>query len=348
MRSKVINAGIVVVCSICLTFALFSQVKVLNNSGTVEVKSGSNLAPFRALSVEAGGSMAGEVQLYELPVNGSNYRAWVAPDSLTATLKFKFSDAVPTEGQTFVLGAPDGNNISAVTFGSGSGSATAFDFTKHYDYMFVYEDSAGNKQVGSWAGSANWAVFGAGASSLGDRSTDSAFYMYQQLTANATGTKAGSFTAFASQRFKRAANTRMHVRFKPVTSTLARYVVGFSGCGVATNLGADSPEWCNSAYFLASTTTGNHNWYVFTGNSLQTGTLTDTAVAWAADTAYELDILLGDSVVTWKVNSTTGTISSTLPQAADYMWGGYIAVGQTSGTADTSCRFDRIVVQQDN
>lgn len=62
------------------------------------------------------GTAAGEFKLYELAANGSDYRSWMAPDLLTATVRFRFPNAAPTSGQMMTFGAPDGSNISAVSF----------------------------------------------------------------------------------------------------------------------------------------------------------------------------------------------------------------------------------------
>lgn len=66
--------------------------------------------------VPGDGTTAGEWRMYELAANGSEYRSWMAPDALAAIVRFRFPNAAPTAGQMMTFGAPDGGNISAVSF----------------------------------------------------------------------------------------------------------------------------------------------------------------------------------------------------------------------------------------
>lgn len=94
--------------------------KTLVNSGvTVDASNNVNVPGNLTVtgSVSAGdGTVAGESILNELSANGSNYRSWLVPDALTATLRMRFPDAVPTAGQTLLFGAP-ASDISSITFG---------------------------------------------------------------------------------------------------------------------------------------------------------------------------------------------------------------------------------------
>jgi hypothetical protein len=72
------------------------------------------------------GTVAGETRLFELSANGSNYRSWLAPDTLTATLAFRFPDTVPTAGQVMLFGAPSAG-VSDITFGAASGAPGGSD-----------------------------------------------------------------------------------------------------------------------------------------------------------------------------------------------------------------------------
>lgn len=62
------------------------------------------------------GTTVGESQMNELAVNGTNYRSWLVPDALTATLRMRFPNTVPTAGQVMLFGAPS-TDISEITFG---------------------------------------------------------------------------------------------------------------------------------------------------------------------------------------------------------------------------------------
>jgi hypothetical protein len=59
--------------------------------------------------------LAGEVTLQELAANGTNYFSWLAPDSITNTIRYKFPDISPTAGQVPTMSAPTGS-ISQITF----------------------------------------------------------------------------------------------------------------------------------------------------------------------------------------------------------------------------------------
>jgi hypothetical protein len=89
-------------------------------AGQVNVNDGTstctNLRDLFARSTSTGdGTVAGEDRLYELAANGSNFRSWLVPDVLTADLKFRFSNTLPTAGQVMTFGTPSGG-ISDVTF----------------------------------------------------------------------------------------------------------------------------------------------------------------------------------------------------------------------------------------
>ncbi len=67
------------------------------------------------------GTVAGELKMSELTANGSNFRSWLAPDTLTADLQMKFPDTVPSAGDVLTFGAPS-SNVSTMTFTSSSGT----------------------------------------------------------------------------------------------------------------------------------------------------------------------------------------------------------------------------------
>jgi hypothetical protein len=93
-------------------------------------------------SISSGdGAVAGESLLYELAANGSNYRSWLAPDALTATVQLKHADAAPA-GSIMVFPAPTGtvsqyawqgvataNTASTIVARDGSGNFTAGTIT---------------------------------------------------------------------------------------------------------------------------------------------------------------------------------------------------------------------------
>jgi hypothetical protein len=62
------------------------------------------------------GSLAGELAVYEKNANGVEYRSWLSPDSLTATVRFRFPDAAPGGGVVMEFGAPDESGISQASF----------------------------------------------------------------------------------------------------------------------------------------------------------------------------------------------------------------------------------------
>jgi hypothetical protein len=73
----------------------------------------------------------------ELTANGAEYRSWLAPSALTATLRMRFPNAVPGAGQVMLFGSPSGN-ISDITFGlpaalSGNGSNCTNQFPRGVD-----------------------------------------------------------------------------------------------------------------------------------------------------------------------------------------------------------------------
>lgn len=88
-------------------------------SAVATLDSGGN-ANFTSVAT-GDGTVAGEYKMFELTANGSNFRSWLAPDLLTADLKFKFPDAVPSAGDVMEFGAPS-SSISAITFRSSSGT----------------------------------------------------------------------------------------------------------------------------------------------------------------------------------------------------------------------------------
>lgn len=83
-----------------------------NAAGIVEI---DNCTPgtLRALvtsTVSTGdGTVAGENLTYELVANGTEYRSWGSPDALTATLRLRHANAVPTTDQVMRFPAPSSN-----------------------------------------------------------------------------------------------------------------------------------------------------------------------------------------------------------------------------------------------
>lgn len=100
--------------------------RIKNNAGVLEARNASDddYADFRAKTVSAGdGTVAGEAVLNELSANGSNYISWLAPDSITNTLRLKFPNADPA-GSALNCAAPSAN-ISLCTWLAISQSNTA-------------------------------------------------------------------------------------------------------------------------------------------------------------------------------------------------------------------------------
>jgi hypothetical protein len=170
--------------------------------------------------------------------------------------------------------------------------------------------------------------------------------MYAEMSPASGAGMAGSQGAFGGKDWYRQANPRMHIRAEPVTGANARYSLGFSDCSVATIQGSDNPT-CTNAYLLASTTTGTHNWYCVVGDGT-TSAATDTGIPWTAGTAYELDVQLTPSNVACSVNGAATTVTTKLPPTSNGMYGGYVVVVATSGSATTTLRWSRLYVQSDN
>jgi hypothetical protein len=55
------------------------------------------------------GTVAGELTAGELTANGANYISWLAPDTITNTLRLKFPNADPAAGQVLAFGPPTAN-----------------------------------------------------------------------------------------------------------------------------------------------------------------------------------------------------------------------------------------------
>lgn len=86
--------------------------RIKNSGGTLQVRNSgdSAFAPMQALSFTAGdGTVAGELQALEILTNGTNYISWLAPDSITTTLRLRFPNADPTAGQVLSFGVPSSN-----------------------------------------------------------------------------------------------------------------------------------------------------------------------------------------------------------------------------------------------
>lgn len=89
--------------------------------GDILVTSGQNLYIPGTLNV-GDGSQPTELKWFE-ENPGTDYRSWLTPSVLAATVRFRWTDGVPTAGQTFILSAPDAiTRISEVTYGTVSGT----------------------------------------------------------------------------------------------------------------------------------------------------------------------------------------------------------------------------------
>lgn len=249
------------------------------------------------------------------------------------------------DGTNLQMTSPLGNAAAG-----GSGCTTCLDYTKHWEMAQVYRRSNGSLDLmtnGNFGGGqlSPWGSF-AGAASLGDRAADSDFQFYFQLTSQSGTAAGGAQNAGNNAEWYRQANTRAHVRFSPITGTNARYGWGFTTCTAGTHGGADTPT-CSQAMLIASTTLGTQNWYCLVGNGTS-NTNTDTGVAWSAGSAYELDIKLESGQVICTVNGTATNVSTNMPATSTGMYGNLTFVAPTSGTADTTLRFDRMYLESDN
>ena len=73
-------------------------------------------------------SEALELKLSELAANGTNFRKWLSPDTLTADLTFLFPDTVPTVNQVMHWSAPS-SNVSTGAFVSVSDNIRGFGYS---------------------------------------------------------------------------------------------------------------------------------------------------------------------------------------------------------------------------
>lgn len=83
-------------------------------SSVVSIDSGGNITGVQSIAV-GDGTVAGEVTMSELAVNGSSYISWLAPDSITNTLRLRFPNASPTAAQSMRFSAPV-SNVSDISF----------------------------------------------------------------------------------------------------------------------------------------------------------------------------------------------------------------------------------------
>ncbi len=110
--------------SLAVTAAGSSNDIQVNNSGALAggrctMDSSQNLACSGTVTggaVTVAGATAGEMSIYELAANGTNYFSWLAADDITTTQKLKPPIAANTANQTMKFGAPS-SNISAATWG---------------------------------------------------------------------------------------------------------------------------------------------------------------------------------------------------------------------------------------
>jgi hypothetical protein len=104
--------------------------KLKNNAGVLEARNAADddYADFRAKTVSAGdGTVAGEIPLYELAANGTNYISWLAPDAITNTLRLKVPNADPA-AQVLNCAAPS-SNISTCTWQTPVTTSSSDTFT---------------------------------------------------------------------------------------------------------------------------------------------------------------------------------------------------------------------------
>ncbi len=270
-------------------------------------------------------------------------------DNLAAnTLTDRSTPSNPTSGFTKVYtkaGTLCSLNPAGAESCTGAAGATLIDYTKHWELNQVVRNGAGGITLYPAAGTAPWNA-ASGTITYNTRSADSNFQFYLNQAAPGGGSSGGAEGDISTQEWYRQANTLLHVRVEPVTSTNARYVVGFSDANIATVTGSDNPT-ANSAFIGFSTTTGAHDFYCVVGNGA-TSAATDTGIAWAAGTAYELEVDLTASNVVCKINGTGTTVTTNLPATSSGMYGGYMAVAATSGAATTQFRWDRLYLQSDN
>lgn len=110
--------------SLAVTAAGSSNDIQVNNSGVLgggrcTMDSSQNLTcsgTVAAPVVSATGTTAGELSIYELAANGTEYFSWLAADAITTTQRLKPPIAANAADQTMKFGAPS-SNVSAATWG---------------------------------------------------------------------------------------------------------------------------------------------------------------------------------------------------------------------------------------
>lgn len=120
-----------------------------------------NLSVGGTISV-GNGTVAGESVMTELTANGSEYRSWLSPDSLAATVRFRFPDAAPSAGDVMTFGAPS-TNISSITFKGVASANTAS--------AIVARDGSGNFSAGTITAALSGNATTATTASAGDSAT---------------------------------------------------------------------------------------------------------------------------------------------------------------------------------
>lgn len=127
-------------------------VKGVQSSG-VTIDDSNNFTVPGAVST-GDGTVAGEVKLFELTGNGSNYWSLLAPDLITNTLALKFPNADPTAGQVLSFGAPVANVSTGAWVLPATADSTTIFTNKSYDteatgnvfgsYFFIEFTAAGS------------------------------------------------------------------------------------------------------------------------------------------------------------------------------------------------------------
>lgn len=89
---------------------------------TIDPANGNASTP-GTLSSGSAGTVAGELELYELGANGSNFRSWLVPDAITADLQLKHADGLPA-GSVMTFPTPTGT-VSQYSWTNYTEAATA-------------------------------------------------------------------------------------------------------------------------------------------------------------------------------------------------------------------------------
>jgi hypothetical protein len=263
----------------------------ISGLGGCVVDSGNSLTcPGDILSGD--GSTAGELSLFELSANGSEYISWLSPDSIPATYRLRFPQAQPAAGQVIAFAAPANGIAQGSWMTLGSGGSIDPTVTVEHDEFLSTPAMGGNGPFGQLG----WQAAGSGVNYTATSSANPWAGLVEISTNSVAGSLAGIHLGgynFSTPWLVNAATAtgwEFRFSFKSDPYFTTQYV---TRVGLVNSLNQEPTDgiWVKVANNTACTNAGNDVHWMYQARAGGTGPApTDSTVSYAANAYYTVRV----------------------------------------------------------